>query len=140
MTTLEFVDTNVFLRYLTNDIPEQADAVETLFKSAARGERLLVTTPLVVAEIVWTLQSYYHLPRERIKTAVVGILGTPGLDVDDDHIVLQAIIWYDEKNVDFIDAFHAAWLEVRGIKVAHTFDSRHFNRFEHLSVRVPGST
>lgn len=32
---LEFVDTNLFLRYLTNDAPDQADAVERRFESAA---------------------------------------------------------------------------------------------------------
>ena len=137
--TLEFADTNLFLRYLTNDVPDQAEAVEALLKDAARGERLLITTPLVIAEIVWTLQSYYDLPRERIKMAVLGIIGTPGLEVDDGHIVLQAIIWYDEKNVDFVDAYHAAWLQDSGVDNVHTFDSRHFKRFEHLSVSVPGA-
>ncbi len=33
-----FADTNLFLRYLTNDIPQQADAVETLLRRAAAGE------------------------------------------------------------------------------------------------------
>jgi uncharacterized protein len=33
-----FIDTNLFLRYLTNDIPEQADRVEELLQRAALGE------------------------------------------------------------------------------------------------------
>ena len=38
--TLEqvFVDTNLFLRYLTNDIPEQADQVEQLLQRAQNGD------------------------------------------------------------------------------------------------------
>lgn len=47
-----FVDTNVFLRFLTNDVPEQAAAVEALFRRAAAGEVRLVTNTMVVAEIV----------------------------------------------------------------------------------------
>jgi predicted nucleic acid-binding protein len=47
-----FVDTNVFLRFLTNDVPEQAAAVEGLFRRAAAGEVRLVTNTTVVAEIV----------------------------------------------------------------------------------------
>ena len=137
--TLEFADTNLFLRYLTNDVPDQADAVEIILKDAAHGERMLITTPLVIAEVVWTLQSYYDFPRERIKMAVLGILGTAGLEVDDGHVVLQAIIWYDEKNVDFVDAYHAAWLQESGIEKVHTLDSRHFKRFDHLTVNVPGT-
>ena len=53
-----FADTNLFLRYLTDDVPEQADAVERLFRRAAAGEMALVTNGLVIAEIVWTLESF----------------------------------------------------------------------------------
>ena len=31
-----FADTNLFLRYLTNDVPEQAEAFEWLLKAAGR--------------------------------------------------------------------------------------------------------
>ncbi len=47
-----FVDTNLFLRYLTNDNPKQADAVERLLRRAAEGQVRLVTNSLVFAEIV----------------------------------------------------------------------------------------
>ena len=33
-----FIDPNIFLRYLTNDVPEQADAVEQLLHRAVAGE------------------------------------------------------------------------------------------------------
>ena len=47
-----FLDTNLFLRFLTNDVPAQADAVERLLRRAAAGEVQLVTSSLVIAEIV----------------------------------------------------------------------------------------
>lgn len=56
-----FVDTNIFLRYLTNDVPEKADAVEELLRRAGAGQVRLVTNSLVIAEIVWTLTSFYQL-------------------------------------------------------------------------------
>ena len=62
-----FIDTNLFLRYLTNDVPEQADAVEELLNKAAAGEMILVTNNLVCAEIVWTLESFYKLERDAIR-------------------------------------------------------------------------
>jgi uncharacterized protein len=52
-----FADTNVFLRYLTNDVPEQADAVEHLLVRVMQGEIILNPNSLVIAEIVWTLDS-----------------------------------------------------------------------------------
>ncbi|MDZ4854875.1 MAG: hypothetical protein SGJ26_08480 [Nitrospirota bacterium] len=46
-----FADTNVFLRFLTNDAPAKAKRAKTLFRDALRGKIKLATSPLVIAEI-----------------------------------------------------------------------------------------
>jgi len=61
-----FIDTNLFLRYLTNDIPEKANQVENLLQRAVAGRIILVTTSLVMVEIVWTLASSYGFGRQEI--------------------------------------------------------------------------
>ena len=132
-----FVDTNLFLRYLTNDVPEQADAVEELLDRAAAGEIILVTNSLVFAEMVWTLESFYQLEREAIRDKIAAILNTPGLEVIEGDLVRQALGGYVGKNVDFIDAYNAAWMLSHGITEAYTFDRKHFNRFERITVHVP---
>jgi len=133
-----FADTNVFLRYLTNDVPAQADAVEDLLRRAAAGNVVLIANALVVAEIVWTLESFYELPRNEIKDKVLAILNTTGLEVVQGDLVLQAISWYADKKVDFIDAYNAAWLTAEGLEKAVTFDRKHFSRIEGTTVFVPG--
>ena len=134
-----FADTNLFLRYLTNDIPRDADAVERLMRQAVAGELILVTNALVLAEIVWTLESFYHLPRPDIKQRVLAILNTPGLEVVDGDLALQAVVWYAERNVDFIDAFNAAWMRAQKLEAIYTFDRKHFSRLEGMQVRVPAA-
>ena len=47
-----FVDTNLFIRYLTNDDPALADRVDQLLDDAAAGTIQLVTTELILAETV----------------------------------------------------------------------------------------
>ena len=79
-----FVDTVLFLRFLTDDIPELADHIEVLLKRAAAGELALATNSLVIAEIVWTLESTYKVPRESVRDKVLAILNTPGLEVADE--------------------------------------------------------
>lgn len=95
-----FVDTNVFLRYLTNDVPEQAAAVERLFGQAAAGQLRLTTNAMVVAELVWTLESFYRLPRDNVASKVIAILNTPGLQVADAALLLQAITDYVHLSLD----------------------------------------
>jgi predicted nucleic-acid-binding protein len=133
-----FADTNLFLRYLTNDIPEQADAFEQILRRAANGELSLITNSLVVAEIVWTLESFYHLSKEAVQSRVLAILNTPGLEITDGETILKAILWYSDKNVDFIDAVNAAWMFRHGITTVCTFDRKHYSRFEGLQTMVPG--
>lgn len=133
-----FADTNLFLRYLTNDVPAQADAVEQLLRRASAGETILVTNCLVIAEIVWTLESYYGLTRDSIKDKILAILNTPGLEAAEGDLLLQAIFWYADKNMDFIDAFNAAWLLAQGLTTTYTFDRKHFSRIEGIRVEVPG--
>ena len=132
-----FVDTNLFLRYLTNDVPAQADAVETLLQRAAKGKVNLITTSMVIAEIVWTLESHYEIEKKEIQAMVLGILNTDGLEVVDSYLILQAIVPYADKNVDFIDAFNAAWMVRNDVDKVYTFDQKHFYRFEGIRVEVP---
>jgi predicted nucleic-acid-binding protein len=133
-----FADTNLFLRYLTGDVPAQADAVEQLLRRAAANEIVLAMNALVIAEIVWTLESFYGLGPDQVQEKIFAILNTPGLEVADRDLVLQAIIWYAEKSVDFIDAYNAAWLLTQGMAVAYTFDHKHFSRLPGVTVKVPG--
>ena len=132
-----FVDANVFLRYLTDDVPEQADAVEAFLDRAAAGEPQLVTSVLVVAEVVWTLGSFYKRSKEDVRDAVVALCHTPGLDVEDADSLVQAAEWHAEKNVDFADAYQAAWMGSRGLEDVATFNLRHFRRFDGLDAEAP---
>ncbi len=133
-----FIDTNLFLRYLTNDLPDQADLVENLLHRAESGELQLVTNCLVVAELVWVLDSVYQLEPAAIQDQLFAMLNTPGLEIEESDILFQALLWFVEKRVDFIDAYEAAWMQNRGIGSIYTFDRKHFTRFEGLSVRSPG--
>ena len=76
---MRFVDTNIFIRFLKEDIPDKADACEKLFKRAISGKAQLFTTDLVIAEIVWVLESYYELAKNDVREKVEKILNTPNL-------------------------------------------------------------
>ena len=120
-------------------MPAQADAVEALLRRAVDGEIILVTNSLVMAEIVWVLDDYYQQSRDDIRDKVLAILNTPGLEVIGRDSVFQAVTWFAKKNVDFIDAYNAAWMLAQEMDVVYTFDHKHFSRLEEIKVRVPGT-
>ena len=123
-----FVDTNLFIRYLTNDDPAKADKVEKLLDDAAAGSLKLVTTEMVIAEIVWVLESGYYLKNSHIAPLVRGILATPGLEIINAPLVARALELYETVNIDFIDGYIAAVMENRGITELYSFDRKHISR------------
>jgi len=132
-----FVDANVFLRFLTNDLPEKAREVERMLQRAGAGKLKLYTSVLVVAEIVWVLESYYELTREAIGEKILAMLNTPGLMVEDDALIVQCTALYMDKNVDFIDAYNAVWMAAQGLTQAVTFDTKHFDRLQGIKALRP---
>jgi len=132
MTTC-FVDTNLFIRYLTNDDPAKAERVERLLKDAAAGKVRLVTAEMVIAEIVWVLESSYALKSAEIAPLIRAILATSGLDVLNAALVARALEHYESNNIDFIDGYIAAVMEKQGIQELYSFDRKQISRIQAIS-------
>ena len=132
-----FVDTNLFIRYLTNDDPVKADRVEKLLDLAAGGSVKLVTTELVIAEIVWVLESYYGLTNAAIAPLVRGILATQGVEVINGALVGRAVELYEGEGIDFIDGYIAAVMEKNGIDELYSFDRKHISRIRNITRKEP---
>jgi uncharacterized protein len=132
-----FVDTNVFIRYLTNDDPVLADRIELLLDGAAAGTVQLVTTELVMAETIWVLESSYKLTNAQIAPLIRGILATPGMEVINGDLVGRALIIYELQNTDFVDSYIAALMEKQGIRDVYSYDRKHLSRLKTINRKEP---
>lgn len=135
---MRFVDTNIFIRFLTNDIPEKTNSCEKIFKKAVEKKTTLFTTHLVIAEIIWVLESYYELQKKDIQDKVEKILNTPNLICPNKDLILSAIALSSEKNIDFIDAYNAFIIKDKGIDKIYSYD-KHYDRIEWLTRLEPQS-
>jgi len=125
-----FVDTNLFIRYLINDVPSQIDKVERLFDLAEKRDVTLVTGPPVFFEIAWTLKSFYNMNRKRIYECLSGILGLPGLEVTDLDILEETLELYHQTSTDFSDAYVAVLSKKIGANSIATFNEKHFKNLD----------
>ena len=119
---MRFVDTNVFIRFLTNDVPQKADACEKIFKRAIEKKESLFTTELVIAEIIWVLESFYKLKKEEVRNKLEKILNTPNLMCPNKNLILIALTLYSKKDIDFIYAYNALILKEEGISEVYSYD------------------
>jgi predicted nucleic-acid-binding protein len=132
-----FVDTNLFIRYLTNDDPAKAERVELLLKEASAGKVRLVTAEMVIAEVVWVLESSYGLKSAEVAPLIRAILATSGLDVLNAPLVARGLEHYETRNIDFIDGYIAAVMEKQGISELYSFDRKHISRIQAISRKEP---
>jgi len=132
-----FMDTNLFIRYLVNDDPEKADRVEKLLEQATSGKIRLVTADLVIAEVIWVLESAYGLKNAEITPMVKGILATPGIEVTNAELVGRSLDYYESLNIDFIDGYIAAVMDKMKITEIYSFDKKHISRIKELKRIEP---
>ncbi len=131
-----FVDTNVFLRYLTKDDPLKYEKCTELFKRAVQGEIILTTSGMVIAELVWTLLTYYKVPKSEVAEKVSIIVNTEVLRIPEKEIIVDALVLYGRKNIDYIDAYNAIFMRQQGVSRIYTYDSD-FETIEGLQKEEP---
>ena len=88
---------------------------------AQRGEISLRVHSVVVAEVVWVLESFYGYSREEIFDVLVPLLEHPALRVEGARTVIRALEAMAENNVDFVDVLLAETARSRGESIA-SFD------------------
>ena len=112
------LDTNILVRHLTGDPPAQARRATAFL----RGSDELVLTDLVVAELVYVLESFYSRPRREVATAARSLLAMTSVTVVDRDLLLRALEHYDSSRLDFAETYHAAAAELWGIDRVASFD------------------
>ena len=132
----KFVDPNVFLRYLTKDSPSKYERCRAMFKRALEGEITIATSGLVIAELIWTLLSYYKVPKAEVIEKVSVILGTKNLLIPDKDVLADALVLYARKNIDFIDAHNAVFMKYQGLREIYSYDED-FDTIEDIERNEP---
>ena len=129
------VDTNVLLRFLTGEPPQQANAVRKLFTRAQAGELVLDILPIVVSEAYYTLTSFYRLERILAAEKISQLLQQRGVSPRDPNLLGGTLSRLKKHNVDFADAYLAAGAEAEKMPVA-SFD-KDFDKFPGVARYEP---
>jgi predicted nucleic acid-binding protein len=126
MTRL-WVDANVLLRFLTGDPEDLAQRSARLMAKAEQGQVTLFITPLVLAEVIWVLKSFYRHPMADIADTILALVSSQGVEVEERDSLMQAVELARDRNVDFVDAYLAVQAAKRGETIC-TFDEHDFKR------------
>ena len=127
----------MILRYLTGEPEEMAQRARQLLLDVDAGRLEVLLEDVVVAEIVWTLSSFYKKSRAEVAALLEPIVGLPGMLNPNKAAVLDALALSGDLNIDFADALLAAKALAGVDKRVCSFD-RDFERIPGVARIEPG--
>ena len=134
---LPFLDSNVLLRHLLQDHPQQSPRSTAYLARVEHGEIKVRTADTVVFETVFTLQRQYGVPKEDIRDNLLPLLELPGIVLPGKRRMRRVFDLYVDLNLPFADAYHVALMQRLGLRHIVSFD-KEFNRVPGVTRVEPG--
>ena len=125
------LDTNVWVRYLTNDDELQARRAMKLLE---RSEAVYLPKT-VLLELEWVLRAAYRVKPTDIHRSLLQILGLPMVVAECAGQVAAALEFY-AQGYDFADALHLASSD--NSHAVYTFDEQFVRKGKHSLPPVKG--
>lgn len=117
------LDTNVIVRYVTLDDPDQTPAAVRLVESLTAEEPGFISL-VVVAELAWVLETSYKLNRAALVRVLETVLESKELLVEQKEVVSQALHLFGRGTAGFVDYLIERRARTAGCVHTFTFDQR----------------
>jgi predicted nucleic-acid-binding protein len=115
------LDTNVVVRFLTHDDPEQTAVAVRLMDSLSSDSPGFISL-VVIAEIVWVLKIRYGYAKKEIEQVLERLLRSKELVIERAEIVSQALRKFGDSRTDFADCLIERCGHAAGCEHTFTFD------------------
>ena len=122
---MAILDTNVLIRYLTQDDPEQSQRAFSLLREIESGRKSATLLESVLVETIQVLsfRRSYNLDRETIRTRLLAVLRLPQLHMANKRTYYQALDLYaGYSRLSFVDALCVAHAQRSPDKTVISFD------------------
>jgi len=124
------LDTNVLIRYLTQDDPVQSPRARQIIEEWLTEERPGFISLVTIAETVWVLGRSYAMSPVAIAAIVRDLLLSATLRLQNEREVFTALSLFESGAASFSDALIGALNAWAGCSVTFTFDRE--------AARIPG--
>ena len=118
------IDTNVLIRYITQDDPEQSPVATAFLEQECSKHNPGYVTHTVLCEITWVLGRAYNYDRTTVVSVVKQLLNSVELDIQLSDLAWAALRDYQIGSADFPDYLIARTCNHAGCTQVVTFDSK----------------
>jgi len=126
------LDANVIMRFLRNDDAKQSAAAGKLFQKAATEKVSLYVSAVIINEVFFAFTSFYKLSHPDTARKLIPFVRTGIAEFEHETPLLNALERVVAENVDFGDAYLAAFAASRKESVA-SFD-RDLKKFRDIKL------
>jgi len=116
------LDTNILVRYLTQDDPQQAAQAARILEEELTDDDPGFIGLVVLVETIWVLRRLYKASPEEIRETVNDLLGSRSILVENRHVVARAVATSEKNASDFADSIIAASALDVGCRKIVSFD------------------
>ena len=116
------LDTNVLVRYLTQDDAKQFQEASALLLGLEKQQRSAYLSAISLCETVWVLARAYKIDREQIVGMFDKLLDTRLFVIEDKDAMREAVDLYRAGKGDFADYLVGVRSRHAGCETVATFD------------------
>lgn len=101
------VDTNIILRLLIGDIPDQKKLAQEIFRKLDRGQIKVAVSLLVINELIWICERFYKLSRHQYLPILRRLFSERGLVILEikKNILIDMLEDLENSKLDFTDLY-----------------------------------
>jgi predicted nucleic-acid-binding protein len=122
------LDTNVIIRYLTQDDEGQSKKANQIIENGINSNHNFWISQLTFCEVVWVLERSYKLKKTKIIDILSKILETEHLIIENESIVEQALEDYKQHSISFSDCLIGQFNKHHDCLFTYTFDVKAANK------------
>jgi predicted nucleic-acid-binding protein len=117
------LDTNILVRYLTQDDPAQSRKANAEIEKGLAGGHTFYIADIVLCELVWVLETAYGYDRREIVLVLENILRTKQFQFANKDLLWKSLADYRTKKGDFADHLIGQAGHKAGCRETLTFDA-----------------
>jgi len=119
-----FIDTNYFIRFLLDDIPDQHLKAKKLFESGLKGEEDLFTSTIVFFELYWVFTSFYKKPKQEVRGILRDVLRLSFIHFENIGVLRKALRLFENSSLELADCYNIEFAKSKKSKDFATFDKK----------------
>ncbi len=119
---IALIDTNVIVRFLTEDNRSQYKNLYPFFNSIEKGEMRVELKLIVLFQVVFVLKSVYKVPKAHIAEGLLTLLQYKGITIKEKKIVNRTLELWRDKNIEIVDCYLVASLEGDSQNLLYSYD------------------